>query len=203
MKENLRVNKINPSVVDDEVVSKRANDSIQKRETTARFNSEGNYQSQLGVEFLPLSKHLSRKRRRKRGFYNERYSIENETLLERQTNSRDQIFFEIKKLEESRHKESEIRLKNLYKKNLPLSYYARSRLKLGSKMRAKYIRTKLSFPTAFGAFTGEGYVHTSGKRNFEFLLLDWNPRLGAMIPILRIHQTNFSSLEVRNVKLIN
>ena len=112
----------------------------------------------------------------------------------------EQIMYEIKRLQKYGNDiGAEERLENILQDRITPSTtepFFRKRPKLGLFGATTRIDTKLVSSTSFQAFTGEGFMYDSGKRNFEFLLLDWKPSLEAMVPILKIHEFNALDIKV-------
>lgn len=105
---------------------------------------------------------------------------------------RDHIFQEVKRLRDHGDLSAEERLQNILERNIPLnsksfSYSERRRSK-AQLWKVRKIGLRLSYPISFGALRGNGLILASGRRTFDFLLLDWKPSLEALVPVLRIHE---------------
>lgn len=118
-------------------------------------------------------------------------------FLSHNTAERYRLYFELKNFEmSSKQRQIEDRLESLITEQLEAN-------QLLTKARQKHHlppeHTTLQHTTGFGAWLSDGLVYASGVRKFDFLLLDWRPKLKRLVQVMQTQDNIFKQLEVIHI----
>ncbi|XP_069196090.1 uncharacterized protein [Procambarus clarkii] len=115
---------------------------------------------------------------------------------------RERLYFEMKKLDKEKEgRDFERRLESIIGSRRIKDHSFGPQGKAEGANRTQ-MEMKLTKPTFFPALWGDGFVSSTGERNFDFLLLDWRPDTQELVTVLRLvhHHTHYSQVSEEGVE---